>query len=210
MLRKKDSWSPSRINTILCWIWNQTVESLARAYSSCEHRAEQTSCRDQTEQAHHHYRGWPHTQKSTPCFLPPFPSSLVTSSAQPSSSLSPTLPIVSSDCLKHPSSGSSNAPTTNFNLSHVRQQDAQQSGVTTCSWSKRRREEFETPTSDSQGRKKILAPMPPFHSTQVPTSVAEETNLIDSSTAYSPNSTYCTAFVIEETNSSYLQEDSFC
>ena len=97
-----------------------------------------------------------------------------------------TLPIAGSDCPKHPSSGSNNAPTTNFSLSHVQQQNTEQSGVTTCSRSKRRREGFESSISDSQGRKKIVAPTLPLHYTQVPTCVAKGTNLIDSSTATPP------------------------
>ena len=133
------------------------------------------------------------------------PPSLVTSSAQPSSSLPPTLPTVSSDWPKHPSSGQGNTPTTNFNLSHVQQQDPQQSGVTTRSGSKRRREEFDSSTSDPQGKKKIVVTTPPLDSSQLPTSMGEGTSLIDSSTAHSPNSTYGNPPIIEETSSSHLQ-----
>ena len=137
--------------------------------------------------------------------VPPFPSSLVTSSAQPTSSLAPTVPIVSSDWPKHPSLGAGNSPTTNFNLSHVQQLDIG-SGVTTRSGSKRRREEHEsTSTStDPQGKKKMVVTTPPLDS-QLPTSMAEGTSLIDSSTANSPNSTYGNPPIIEETISSHLQ-----
>ena len=140
--------------------------------------------------------------------VPPFPSSLVTSSAQPSSSLPPTIPTLSNDWLIHPSSGADDSPTTNFNLSHVQQLDPQ-TGMTTRSGTKRRREELEstsTSITDPQGKKKMVVTTPPLDSSQLPTSMAEGTSLIDSSTAHSPNSTYGNPpQIIEETISSHLQ-----
>ncbi|KAI6646431.1 Nucleoprotein TPR [Oopsacas minuta] len=140
--------------------------------------------------------------------ISPFTSSVVTSSAQPSSSLPPIMPTVSSDWPQYPSE-SDNTPATNFNLSHV-QLDLQ-TGVTTRSSSKRKREEAEaatTSTSDPQGKKNKVLTTPPPDTAQLPTSLADGTSVIDSSTthSHSPNSTYGNPPpVIEESSSSHLQ-----
>ena len=138
--------------------------------------------------------------------IPPFTSSLVTSSAQPSSSLPSTL-LTGSEWPKCAPVAGKQAPT-NFNLSQV-QQDLL--GMTTRSGSKRRREESEVPTtstSDPQGKKNKVLTTPPLDA-QLPTSLAEGTSVIDSSTTtttHSPNSTYGTpSLVIDETTSSNLQ-----
>ena len=136
--------------------------------------------------------------------ISPFTSSLVTSSAQPTSSLPSTLQTVSSEWTKYIPGAGKQTPT-NFNLSHV-QQDLM-GGVTTRSGSKRRREEAEVPTtstSDLNGKKNKFVTTPPLDSQQ-PTSLAEGTSVIDSSTSHSPNSTYGTPSLVIDDSISNLQ-----
>ena len=147
----------------------------------------------------------PICREQMPVSIPPFTSSLVTSTAQPSSSL-PSILQSASELPKYIPGAIKQTPT-NFNLSHV-QQDLL--GVTTRSGSKRRREEAEVPTTstaDPQGKKNKVLTTLPFDSQQ-PTSLTEGNSVIDSSTttSHSPNSTYGTpTLVIDETISSNLQ-----
>ena len=78
--------------------------------------------------------------------ISPFTSSLMTSSAQPTSSLPSTLQTVSSEWTMYIPGAGKQTPT-NFNLSHV-QQDLM-GGLTSHSGSKRRREEAEVATSST-------------------------------------------------------------
>ena len=122
--------------------------------------------------------------------ISPFTSSLMMSSAQPTSSLPLTLQTVSSEWTMYIPGAGKQTPT-NFNLSHV-QQDLMR-GLTTHSRSKRRREEAEvatSSTSESNSKRKRVEP----------TSLAEGTSIIND-----PNSTYCTPSLVIHESISNLQ-----
>ena len=100
--------------------------------------------------------------------ISPFTSSLMTSSAQPTSSLPSTLQTVSSEWTMYIPGAGKQTPTS-FNLSHV-QQDLM-GGVTTHSGSKRMREEAEvstSSTSESNSKRKRVKTTPPLDPSSPP------------------------------------------
>ena len=118
--------------------------------------------------------------------VPPFTSSFVTSSAQPSSLLG-ALHTVTSDLSKYASAALKQGEfrPTNFNLSQV----VQDLGMTTRSGSKRRRMEAEASTTSTPDLPGEHGPKKNKTLTTPPLDSAEGTGLIDSSTTPSPNST---------------------